>query len=312
METQKTEIMSLMMRMRLMIKREYGVTPSLRDHDAAVRYYQLGVQSTQPALLQLANQLGAYIPSPSTDAAPASSASAESTSPPVMSTRVEPQDAAATPDVVAPALRQHPERFVELLASNLLNQTSKITHPNIGSIIIDKPHNQYYANCSLKDIASIEVLSKEKVDIKPIDVGEIQQLYPKKPASPLTELFWHCGLNMSHGELLSHLKPYPLFRFHRWPKDFSMHWEQARLANFLSLPRTIDAMVEHMGVSKADVIGFLNASFLCGLIERVASAAPPQAPSQTPPQTPSQTPPQAPSQAPSPGAAPDAAPDAAD
>ena len=283
MEMYKTEIMSLMMRMRLLVKREFGVAPSLRDHNAAIRYYQLGSQSTQPELLRLASQLGAYVSIPSTDAAPTSSASAEPLSPPVMPTPVGPHDATATPDAAAPALHQQPERFVEILASDLLNQISKITHPNIDSIIIDKPNNQYYAHCALKDIISIEAVSTKKLDIKPTDVSEIQHIYPEKSASPLAELFWHCGLHMSNGELLSHLKSYSLFRFHQWPKDFSMHWEQARLANFLSRPRTIDALVEHMGVSKADVIAFLNASFLCGLIEGMDSAPEADAaPSQTP------------------------------
>ena len=248
MEMHKTEIISLMMRMRLLIKREFGVAPSLRDGDAAMRYYELREQSTQPELLHLTGQLGAYLSSSSTDAATPAVA-VEPSSPPVVPARVEPHHTATRPDAATQTLYQQPESFVEILASDLLNYASKLTHPIIDNIVIDKKNQQYYAKCTMQDIFLLDALSTGNVGITPIDAVEIQRIYPDKSPLPLADLFWHCALNMSNGELLSQLKPYPLFRFYRWPKDFSMHWEQARLANFLSRPKSINALVEYMGVS---------------------------------------------------------------
>ena len=68
MKTDTKEIMSIMMRMRILIKREFGTTPSLREVDSAIRYYHLGAKSQQPELLQFAKQLGALLSIPTAEA----------------------------------------------------------------------------------------------------------------------------------------------------------------------------------------------------------------------------------------------------
>lgn len=163
------------------------------------------------------------------------------------------------------------DRFIEILASDLIKTPVRIVHPSIEYLVIDKPNRQYYSTSTLQEIILLEDLSKAKIQIEPINASEISALYDESSAARLSKLLWTCGLKMSKGELLSHLKPYSMFRFSRWP-EFFMLPDHTKLAVFLSKnPNSIDGLIEQMGVSKNEAIGFLNASFLCGALEGIAA-----------------------------------------
>ena len=277
METDAREIMSLMMRMRALIKREFGVTPPLRETDSAIRYYHWGAKSQQPELLQFAKQLGTLLSMPTAETVATAATSTEPVHQPVFIKQTPVEKPIAQPETQAMSNTiktesQAFDRFIELLASEKLNQPVKIMHPAIGSLIVDKPNKTYYSNATLQDIVLLEYAAKDRIVIEPIDTSGIRALYNEDSAARLSKLLWQCGLKMSHGELLSHLTSYEWFRFNRWP-DFFMPPEQTKVAVFLSKhPHSIDDLVQEMNMSSNDAIAFLNASFLCGSLEGVADA----------------------------------------
>ena len=303
MESDTKEIMSLMMRMRILIKKEFGVTPSLRDVDSAIKYYHMGTKSQQPELLQFAKQLGTLLSIPTAEAVAAIATPAEPVPQPALrestppaaqpiAQPIAPPTSQPIAQPIAPPTAQTMEQpirdkpqpsncFIELLASEQLRQPIKIIHPAIGSLIIDKQNRIYYTNATIQNIVLLEYASKDKIITEPIDLAGIRELYDEDQAARLSKLLWQCGLKMSHGELLSQLKPYEQFRFHRWP-EFFMQPDRTKIAIFLSKnPHSVDDLVDQMDMSRHDAIAFLNASFLCGSLEGVADAsAAPAAPQQ--------------------------------
>ena len=277
METDTKEIMSLMMRMRVLIKQEFGTTPSLREVDSAIRYYHMGAKSQQPELLQFAKQLGTLLSIPTAEAVAAIATPTAPIPQPALREQTPPSPPVAS--LVVPLMTppiqeasQPSDRFIEVLASERLNQPIEITHPSVGSLIIDKQNRIYYSNASFQDIILLEYAAKDKIRIGPIDEARIRELYDESSAARLSKLLWQCGLKMSNGELLSDLKPYERFRFNRWP-DFFMLPDQTKVAVFLSKnPHSIDDLVQQIGLTRNEAIGFLNASFLCGSLEGVTGA----------------------------------------
>jgi len=267
----KKEVISLMMRMRILIKNEFGAAPSLRDEDSAIQYYRLGTKSKQSDLLQLAKQLEKLISIPAAEVL-----SSSSPQPVYQSQITVKEQAQAHQTIVAqhdPIEQgtQDSDRFIEILASDLIDKPVRIIHPSINFLILDKPSRKYYSSASLQEIILIEDISKVRMQIEPISLSEVSVLCDENGASRLSKLLWTCGLKMSKGELLSHLKPYHAFRFSRWP-EFFMAPEHTKLAIFLSKnPNSIDSLVEQMNVSRNEAIGFLNASFLCGALEGISS-----------------------------------------
>ncbi|MDG4549210.1 MAG: hypothetical protein P9G45_02200 [Candidatus Contendobacter sp.] len=234
-----------MLRMRFLIKNEFGELLSFQSQDAATKFCEYGSRSKQPTLRELAQQLASLIANP-----------------------------------VPETARPQESGILELLASNLIDQPVRLVFARIPAFVIDKPRRRCLLNFSfeelLEDLRPLGTVDPGLSQLEPIPLGELAELEKKAISTSLYGLMWFCGLQFSQGQLLPTPRSFPAFGLGRWP-DFGTlpHTAQhLKMATFLMRKTaSLDGLAAGTGVARDEAIAFLNACFLCGWLKRVEATA---------------------------------------
>lgn len=249
------EAIALMLRMRFLIKNEFGELLSFQTQEAVAKFCEYGFRSGQPTLRDLARQLSSLI------------------STPVPETTRLPE-----------AARPQENSILELLASDFIDQPVRLVFTRIPAFVIDKPRRRCLLNFSfaelLEELRPLGTVDPGLARLEPISTGDLAELEKKTISAPLHGLMWFCGLQFSQGQLLPKPRSFPAFGLSRWP-DFGtlphVAWH-LKMATFLTRKTaSLDNLVASTGVARDDAVAFLNACFLCDWLKRVEAVAPPAA-----------------------------------
>lgn len=241
------EAITLMLRMRFLIKNEFDELLSFQHQEAAAKFCEYGFQSKQPVLQELARQLASLISIP-----------------------------------VPETTRPQENNILELLASDLIDQPVRLVFTRIPAFVIDKPRRRCLLDFSFKDLLE-ELMPLGAVDpgltrLEPIPPADLAEMERQATSASLYGLMWFCGLRFSRGQLLPKPQSFPAFGLGRWP-DFGTlpHTAQhLKMATFLMRKSvSLDDLVARTGVTRDEAVAFLNACFLCGWLKRVEAAASP-------------------------------------
>jgi len=241
------EAIALMLRMRFLIKNEFGELLSFQAQDAATKFCEYGARSSQPALRELAQQLSSLISVP-----------------------------------VPKTAQPRESSILELLASDLVEQPVRLVFTRIPAFVIDKPRRRCLLNFSfeelLEELRPLGTVDPGLTQVEPISPGDLVELEKKTISASLHGLMWFCGLQFSQGQLLPKPQSFPAFGLNRWP-DFGTlpHAAQhLKMATFLMRKTaSLDGLTAGTGATKNEAVAFLNACFLCGWLKRVEGVAPP-------------------------------------
>ena len=238
--TLTNEAISLLVRMRTLIKNEFGELISLRDEDCAERCCELGLTSSQPMLQEMAGHLSGIIAFQAVDSAPQ---------------------------------KESDETVLDVLASDMLQFPTRLQAEGVPPFVVDRPGGICFLSSKFQDLVGLASLDAKALSFEPItDSAALEQGHNRVP---LDAFMWFAGIRLSRGRLLSRLQGFPGFALSRWP-DFGRlpyRTEHTRIATYLMrTPTTVDALVKGTKVNREDVVGFLNASLLCGWLKSAQPA----------------------------------------
>ncbi len=226
--------------MRILIKNEFGELISLRDDDCAARCCELGLTSSQPMLQEMAGHLSGVMAF---------------------------QNVAPVPE------KDTGETVLDVLASDMLQFPTRLQAEGVPSFVVDRPAGICFLSSKFQDLVGLASLDAKALAFEPVtDAASLEKGHHRVP---LEAFMWFAGIRLSRGRLLSKLKSFPGFSLRRWP-DFGRlpyRTEHTRIATYLMRrATTVDALVKGTNVSREDVVGFLNASLLCGWLKSAEPA----------------------------------------
>ena len=238
--TLTNEAISLLVRMRILIKNEFGEFISLRDAECTERCCALGMASSQPMLQEMAGHLAAIIAFQNGEPAPE-------------------QDA--------------DETVLDVLASDMLRFPTRLRAKGVRAFVVDRPGGICFISSMFQALSGLASLDAKALSFEP--VTDATALATGHKRVPLDAFMWSAGIFLSRGRLLSKLESFPGFSLRRWP-DFGRlphRTEHTRIATYLMrTATTVDALVDGTKVNREDVVGFLNASLLCGWLKSAEPA----------------------------------------
>ena len=180
-------------------------------------------------------------------------------------TTVEPAPAPAP--VVAP--REH--GLFDWLAPGALSGRVRFR-----DLLIDADQRQYHGPVALKPLASYFDGVVERDAFEAVDAATwARDSAALGAAQPLARLQWYGGLVMGHGALLPGHDAAGRYRLAKWPqteREFPKHFRVA--TQMMKGPATLDEIVAGSGVSREEVIDFVNANLATGYAEPVREQPP--------------------------------------
>ncbi len=287
MSTLDSEVINLIARMRVLIRKEFGVLLPLRQNNSIKTYCYYGSKSNQGELVKLSQDLHRLIykdddqedgyntrvenvllgsknkievDNDLNDGTHHTSSHNNNEDSSLSSINHDLEN-----DIYIPWTSS----FLELLASSHINKPVKIIHPSIETLIINKPLKLVYANLKLNELFSSDILNSNSIYIQDVTQDELPAFDKSISILKLSVFLWSCGIRLSGEHLLSSLQPYPAFRFKKWP-DFFMLPEHTKIA--IALSRTsysVNGLMETLDITKEASIKFLNAAYLCGSLDGV-------------------------------------------
>ncbi|MFO1349307.1 MAG: hypothetical protein U1F68_00940 [Gammaproteobacteria bacterium] len=309
------EAVSLMLRMRLLIKSEFGEILPMHGDDAEARYCAYGLRSKRPELLNMARELAqaAGIPVPP---APPSGVTSPALVPPAVRTPAQPTPpprlaqvvAAPTPvppappapvaarianpvpavPAPAPVADAAPAGSVNILTASLLDllasdrfaQATRLLYTGIPALIIDKTRRWVLLSSTFKELAPLADVKASALRFETVPAEEWARLEKLLNRISLESFMWFCGLRFSQGQLLAALQSFRGFGLTRWPDFGVLPHDRIHIgmATFLSKKTgTLEQVIASTGASREQAISFINACFLCGWLKEVEPPAAAQA-----------------------------------
>ncbi len=240
--TLSPEIMGIMLPMRLLIKNEFGQTLSLYDEAAVHKFCEYGFRSQHPKLAALTQQL-----------------------------------ASLTGTTAPTPLAHMAGTIVDWFDSTDFVLPVRITYHKVPHFVIDKPKRRCLLSSDLEALLPLGRAEASMLRLEALSPLQLITMEKHSHSIPLEALWWFCGIRLSHGRLLHRLTTYHAFRLKRWP-DFGVlphHRPHTRMAAFLTKrASSLETFTEAMGVQQDEVVGFLNASSLCGWLQDEPQSSP--------------------------------------
>ena len=253
---------ALMMRMRILIKKEFGETLPLREKGVERRFCDYGFKSKQPQLAGMAKQLAELVSLPVSD-------------------KAEDSHNAVTP---APSEQKRSEEppqtahasFLELLDSERVAQASLVQYTGIPPFIIDKPRYRCLLNSTFHALAPLAMAAVAYIRLEPVTPDELSRQAQKANTVSLDAFMWFAAQRFSQGRLLSKPADFKAYGLSRWP-DFGTlphDREHTRMASLLmKRPSTLQGLIKEARVQEKQAIAFINASHLCGWLKEMEAPA---------------------------------------
>ena len=143
-------------------------------------------------------------------------------------------------------------------------------------LLIDADRRVYHGPAALKPLAGHFDGVVEGNDFAPVDDATwARDSAALGAAQPLNRLQWYGGLVAGRGALLPGHDADGRFRLGKWPqteREFPKHFRIA--TQMMKGPATLDEIATGSGVSREEVVDFVNASIAGGYAEQVREQAP--------------------------------------
>lgn len=149
--------------------------------------------------------------------------------------------------------------------------------PNL-SLAVEPDTDQGYLHGTIDSLDPSSPPSSTNFSLERISARRLTELKRGASTYPMDNLRWLLAIRLSGGILLTNPAQWSEYRLNRWP-DFGrlpFRRQYARLSRMLlSRPATLAQLTLHADLSKAEVIAFLNAAYLCGwLVPASANSGP--------------------------------------
>lgn len=160
-----------------------------------------------------------------------------------------------------------PVNAAEALVLDAFANARKLTGADGAELIVDPVLKTYYSESSaLKPLAAL--LQQPADRWIPVYTEALNATRAAYPAQPLERLRWYAGLVATPGILARRLQRGERYRLRRWPeteREFPRHFRIAH--TMLKDAASIDAIAHASGVSRAEVVDYVNASHAANRLE---------------------------------------------
>ena len=260
----------------------------------------LGVEPLRGLLRELAAGAPAA-PAATSDPAPATAAGiAPAATPTAASDAPAPvEDAAITAPAPAPAhpaaqdyiaayttgqiaalpanLVPHQSRLSDVLARGQLDRPARLQRPGAPALLLDPASQTWAGSATLKPLLPLLTMPISAADCEPVDAAEFEKArLATGGAQPYLRLLWLSGLDAGHGQLLTGYAAAKKFVLTKWPQIEREYPKHFRLATVMMKgPALVRELADASGVAEADVVDFINAGLVTGVIVVEGAAAAP-------------------------------------
>ena len=143
-------------------------------------------------------------------------------------------------------------------------------------LLIDFDRRHYHGPAALKPLAEHFEGTVEREDFAAVDDATwAREAAALGAEQPLQRLQWFGGLVMGHGALLPGYDPDGRYRLTKWPqteREFPKHFRIA--TTMMKGPAVLEDIAAGSGVSREEVVDFVNANLATGYAELVPEAPP--------------------------------------
>lgn len=189
--------------------------------------------------------------------------------------------AAATIEPAAPVAAQRPpppreRHLADWLGPDALAGRLRYSSDKGPTLLIDADTRQYHGPALLKPLAGLFDGVVVRGDFKPVDATTwASETAALGAAQPLGRLQWYGGLLAGKGALLPDFDPAGRYKLSKWPqteREFPKHFRIATA--MMKGPAMLDEIASASGVSRQEVIDFVNANLVTGYAEFVPEQPP--------------------------------------
>jgi len=207
-------------------------------------------------------------------APPARPVEAPSAAPPAPSATAPVVEAPAAPPRPTPAVPQE-RTLIDWLAPGQLSGRVRLERAGT-SVLLDLDQHQYFGPATLKPLAPhVEAVLKAG-DFTPVDAATWNsESTMHGQAQPLARLLWFCALQAGKGKLMPGFDPGAQYRLLKWPqteREFPKHFRIA--TTMMKGPATLEEIAAGSGVTREEVVDFVNANLATGYAELVPDTPP--------------------------------------
>ena len=169
----------------------------------------------------------------------------------------------------------HQQGLSDFLAPGALTQPVLLQLPDVPALALDPATQTYAGSATLKPLLPILQAALAAADFVAIDRARFDAIASASGgAQPYMRLIWLCGLSAGNGHLLPGFNPAKKVELTKWPQIEREYPKHFRLATVMMKgPALVRELAETSGVALPEVIDFVNACLLTGVVVVEGSAS---------------------------------------
>ena len=171
----------------------------------------------------------------------------------------------------------HESRLSDVLARGQLDRPSRLQRPGAPAIFLDPASQTWVGSATLKPLLPLLSMPISAADFETVDAVEFEKArLATGSAQPYLRLLWLSGLDAGRGQLLAGYAAAKKFVLTKWPQIEREYPKHFRLATVMMKgPALVRELADASGVAEADVVDFINAGLVTGVIVVEGAAAAP-------------------------------------